>query len=148
MSSDDRVIDLGLPRAAWPPPSTCAQRSTCSGRFSAPRMPYAGGTPPMLLLCCFVCAALARSGLPWALGAAARKPWEDPPRRDPSRPQVIFCSRTHSQLSQFVSELRRTRFAQVQASSLALCQGVPLVTVPAEDLRTCCERRYVALSSR
>jgi chromosome transmission fidelity protein 1 len=27
------------------------------------------------------------------------------------RPQLIFCSRTHSQLSQFVGELHRTRFA-------------------------------------
>jgi chromosome transmission fidelity protein 1 len=32
-----------------------------------------------------------------------------PPAR---KPQVIFCSRTHSQLSQFVGELRRTRFAE------------------------------------
>ena len=29
-----------------------------------------------------------------------------------ARRQVIFCSRTHSQLSQFVGELRRTRFAE------------------------------------
>lgn len=27
-------------------------------------------------------------------------------------PQVIFCSRTHSQLSQFVGELHRTRYAE------------------------------------
>ncbi|KAK9792715.1 hypothetical protein WJX73_001436 [Symbiochloris irregularis] len=32
-----------------------------------------------------------------------------PPRQ---HPQVVFCSRTHSQLSQFVGELRRTPFAQ------------------------------------
>lgn len=46
-----------------------------------------------------------------------------PPAR---KPQVIFCSRTHSQLSQFVGELRRTRFAQslslvAVASRRALC---------------------------
>ena len=29
-----------------------------------------------------------------------------------ARRQVIFCTRTHSQLSQFVGELRRTRFAE------------------------------------
>lgn len=42
------------------------------------------------------------------------------------RPQVIFCSRTHSQLSQFVGELHRTRFASslllvAVASRKALC---------------------------
>lgn len=30
----------------------------------------------------------------------------------PQKRQVFFCSRTHSQLSQFVSELRRTPFAE------------------------------------
>lgn len=42
------------------------------------------------------------------------------------RPQIIFCSRTHSQLSQFVGELHRTRFADsilliAVASRKALC---------------------------
>jgi chromosome transmission fidelity protein 1 len=41
-----------------------------------------------------------------AAGAAAAAA---PERR---RPQLIFCSRTHSQLSQFVGELHRTRFAE------------------------------------
>jgi chromosome transmission fidelity protein 1 len=46
-----------------------------------------------------------------------------PPAR---KPQVIFCSRTHSQLSQFVGELHRTRFADslslaAVASRRALC---------------------------
>jgi hypothetical protein len=46
-----------------------------------------------------------------------------PPAR---KPQVIFCSRTHSQLSQFVGELHRTRFADTLslvavASRRALC---------------------------
>lgn len=40
--------------------------------------------------------------------------------------QVLFCSRTHSQLSQFVGELRRTGFAETVsvaalASRKALC---------------------------
>ena len=30
----------------------------------------------------------------------------------PKRRQIFFCSRTHSQLSQFVSELHRTPFAE------------------------------------
>ena len=30
----------------------------------------------------------------------------------PQKRQVFFCSRTHSQLSQFVSELRRTPYAE------------------------------------
>lgn len=42
------------------------------------------------------------------------------------KPQVIFCSRTHSQLSQFVGELHRTRFGGsvllvAVASRKALC---------------------------
>jgi chromosome transmission fidelity protein 1 len=41
-----------------------------------------------------------------AAGAAAAAAAE---RR---RPQLIFCSRTHSQLSQFVGELHHTRFAE------------------------------------
>lgn len=44
----------------------------------------------------------------------------------PRKPQVIFCSRTHSQLSQFVGEVHRTRFAEslklvAVASRRALC---------------------------
>jgi DEAD_2 len=46
-----------------------------------------------------------------------------PPRE---APQIIFCSRTHSQLSQFVGELRRTRYADAVSlvavgSRKALC---------------------------
>lgn len=33
----------------------------------------------------------------------------------PKRRQIFFCSRTHSQLSQFVSELHRTPFAETLA---------------------------------
>jgi hypothetical protein len=48
------------------------------------------------------------------------------PLPPPRKPQVIFCSRTHSQLSQFVGELHRTRFAAslslaAVASRRALC---------------------------
>jgi hypothetical protein len=55
-----------------------------------------------------------------AAAAAATAPVE---RR---KPQVIFCSRTHSQLSQFVGELHRTRFGGsvllvAVASRKALC---------------------------
>lgn len=32
-------------------------------------------------------------------------------RAEPRSPQLIFCSRTHSQLSQFVGELHRTKYA-------------------------------------
>ena len=57
----------------------------------------------------------------------ARRGW--PPAGPPAplrKPQVIFCSRTHSQLSQFVGELHRTRFADTLtlasvASRRALC---------------------------
>lgn len=50
-----------------------------------------------------------------AAGAAERR-----------QPQIIFCSRTHSQLSQFVGELHRTRFTDsillvAVASRKALC---------------------------
>ena len=37
---------------------------------------------------------------------------EDDEDAAPHKRQVFFCSRTHSQLSQFVSELRRTPFAE------------------------------------
>ena len=37
---------------------------------------------------------------------------EDDEDAAPQKRQVFFCSRTHSQLSQFVSELRRTPFAE------------------------------------
>ena len=37
---------------------------------------------------------------------------EDCKEDAPKRRQVFFCSRTHSQLSQFVSELHRTSFAE------------------------------------
>jgi len=45
---------------------------------------------------------------------------------DRRQPQIIFCSRTHSQLSQFVGELHRTRFTDsillvAVASRKALC---------------------------
>lgn len=48
------------------------------------------------------------------------------PSSERRRPQVIFCSRTHSQLSQFVGELHRTRFADTTllvavGSRKALC---------------------------
>ena len=33
----------------------------------------------------------------------------------PKRRRIFFCSRTHSQLSQFVSELHRTPFAETLA---------------------------------
>ena len=41
------------------------------------------------------------------LGPSRRGPPAPPPLR-PLKTQVIFCSRTHSQLSQFIGELRRT----------------------------------------
>ncbi|KAI4260915.1 MAG: hypothetical protein LQ352_000070 [Teloschistes flavicans] len=34
---------------------------------------------------------------------------EDPDPEDPDEPKVFFCSRTHSQLTQFVNELRRVK---------------------------------------
>lgn len=53
----------------------------------------------------------------------AAEPAESAERK---QPQVIFCSRTHSQLSQFVGELHRTHFASsilmvAVASRKALC---------------------------
>lgn len=57
--------------------------------------------------------------------AATSAPGAPAPRRR-TCPQVIFCSRTHSQLSQFVSELHRTCLAEALtlvavASRKALC---------------------------
>jgi chromosome transmission fidelity protein 1 len=64
---------------------------------------------------------------PGATGAAggSSAPGAPAPRRR-TCPQVIFCSRTHSQLSQFVSELHRTCLAEALtlvavASRKALC---------------------------
>lgn len=37
---------------------------------------------------------------------------EDDEDAVPKKRQIFFCSRTHSQLSQFVSELHRTPFAE------------------------------------
>jgi chromosome transmission fidelity protein 1 len=55
-----------------------------------------------------------------------RGPFSSAPLPPARKPQVIFCSRTHSQLSQFVGELHRTRFADTLtlvpvASRRALC---------------------------
>jgi len=55
-----------------------------------------------------------------------RNPFASAPLPPVRKPQVIFCSRTHSQLSQFVGELHRTRFAETLtlvpvASRRALC---------------------------
>jgi hypothetical protein len=44
-------------------------------------------------------------------GAAAGEDATAAAAAERRRPQLIFCSRTHSQLSQFVGELHRTRFA-------------------------------------
>jgi len=50
----------------------------------------------------------------------------DAPEQALPRRQVIFCSRTHSQLSQFVGELRRTRFAgSLSAAAVASRQVRP-----------------------
>jgi hypothetical protein len=50
----------------------------------------------------------------------------DAPEQALPRRQVIFCSRTHSQLSQFVGELRRTRFAEsLSAAAVASRQVRP-----------------------
>ena len=46
--------------------------------------------------------------MPWCCPRAAGE-WAPPPVQR-VKPQVIFCSRTHSQLSQFVGELHRTPF--------------------------------------
>jgi chromosome transmission fidelity protein 1 len=57
-------------------------------------------------------AAAAASDSDAGSGADALGDGEPEP---PRRAQVIFCSRTHSQLAQFVGELRRTRFAETVA---------------------------------
>ena len=43
----------------------------------------------------------------------------------PQKRQVFFCSRTHSQLSQFVSELRRTPFAETLSVAAIAGRKVP-----------------------
>ncbi|KAL6782475.1 XPD4 [Auxenochlorella protothecoides x Auxenochlorella symbiontica] len=64
----------------------------------------------------------------------------------PSKTQIIFCSRTHSQLSQFVGELRRTRFVDslslvVLGSRGALCinDAVARLGSPAAVNEACAE---------
>ncbi|KAK9843489.1 hypothetical protein WJX81_005623 [Elliptochloris bilobata] len=61
-------------------------------------------------------------------GSESEGPEDAPPdpANVPARRQVFFCSRTHSQLTQFVGELRRTRFAEslsvaAVASRQAMC---------------------------
>jgi hypothetical protein len=52
---------------------------------------------------------------------------EDDDSNDPSNfeisdlklPQIFYCSRTHSQISQFIAEIRRTRYSSVRCISLA-----------------------------
>ena len=58
----------------------------------------------------------------------------------PQKRQVFFCSRTHSQLSQFVSELRRTPFAEtLSVAAIAgrkVCCGN--ISADAHDLTEAC----------
>ncbi|KAG2440974.1 hypothetical protein HXX76_003827 [Chlamydomonas incerta] len=77
-------------------------------------------------------ASLARA----ALRALRAPPGPPPPRR---RPQVFFASRTHSQLAQFVGELRKTGFAsRLRLVSLAgrrgLCVHEPVAALGAAGL--------------
>lgn len=39
--------------------------------------------------------------------------------RDLKLPQIIYCSRTHSQISQFIHEIRRTCYSSIRCISLA-----------------------------
>lgn len=53
--------------------------------------------------------------------------------------QVFFCSRTHSQLSQFVSELQRTTFADTIASVSLASRKVSSVPVHCQALSKACQ---------
>lgn len=60
----------------------------------------------------------------------------------PKRPQIIFCSRTHSQLSQFVGELHRTRYAEstllvAVGSRRSLCVNDAVGGGPADSTAAC-----------
>jgi len=54
--------------------------------------------------------------------------------------QVFFCSRTHSQLSQFVSELQRTTFADTIASVSLASRKVSSVPIHCQALSNACRR--------
>lgn len=56
--------------------------------------------------------------------------------------QVFFCSRTHSQLSQFVSELQRTTFADSITSVSLASRKVSIVPIHCEALRNACHRQH------
>jgi len=59
----------------------------------------------------------------------------DAPEQALPRRQVIFCSRTHSQLSQFVGELRRTRFAESLSAAAVASRQVRPAALP--GMRAC-----------
>ena len=62
---------------------------------------------------------------------------EDDGDAAPRKRQVFFCSRTHSQLSQFVSELRRTPFAETLSVAAIAGRKVGLVAASLRISMTC-----------
>ncbi len=88
-------------------------------------------------------------------GAAGRRPGEEEEVDEYEPLQVIFCSRTHSQLAQVVGELRRTRFADrfrvvVLAGRGVLCvnESVRALAPPAARLNDRCRDLQAASRSR
>ncbi len=57
--------------------------------------------------------------------------------------QVFFCSRTHSQLSQFVSELQRTTFADTIASVSLASRKVSSVPIHCVASSNVCHRQHM-----